>query len=122
MFRGKTWQWPDGAAYFAPEGSFIAWAGREAEASYAKGTWRTAPSGRLCFRATWASRSGEGSSESCFSHALKAGDLIQRREPGGEWYVFKHRQAVPEDEFEKLVDGDKAGADARKIMAAIGGG
>ncbi len=120
IYGGKTWLWPDGAAYFAPGGGFVAWAGKEAAASFAKGTWRVTPKGRVCFRANWVSRSGEAASESCFGHAMQAGDLLQRREPNGEWYVFKHREADRRDEFHKLVDGDQAGADAKKVMAAVG--
>jgi hypothetical protein len=120
IFGGKTWLWTDGAAYFAPGGRFVAWAGKDTAASFAKGTWSITPKGRVCFRANWVSRSGDGPSQSCFGHALRAGDLLQRREPNGEWYVFKHREADPQDEFHKLVDGDQAGADAKKIMAVVG--
>lgn len=120
IFGGKTWLWTDGAAYFAPGGRFVAWAGKDTAASFAKGTWSITPKGRVCFRANWVSRSGDSASRSCFGHAMRAGDLLQRREPNGEWYVFRHREADLQDEFHKLVDGDQAGADAKKIMAAVG--
>jgi hypothetical protein len=121
MFRGKTWLWPDGAAYFSPDGRFLAWAGKEPAESVAEGTWRVTPKGRLCFRATWVSRTGKAPSESCFVHGLKSGDVLQRREPSGEWYVFKHRESTPEDEFQKLVAGNQVGSDVKKVRTAIGG-
>jgi hypothetical protein len=115
IYGGKTWLWPDGAAYFAPGGRFSAWAGTGKKESFATGTWRTPGNGRLCFRAVWVSRGGAGGSESCYAHVSKSGFLFQRKEPAGEWYVFKHPTAQPEDEFRKLVPGDKAGAEVERI-------
>jgi hypothetical protein len=119
MFRGKTWVWPEGAAYFAPNGKFIAWSGKNTAASFARGSWRTAPKGRLCFSAQWVSRAGAGPAETCFSHVVKSGDLFQRKDPKGEWYVFKHATPLADDEFSKLVAGDQAGAEAEKIRATF---
>lgn len=115
IYSGKTWLWPDGAAYFAPGGRFRAWAGTGKKESFATGSWRTPGNGRLCFRAVWVSRGGAGASQSCFAHVSKSGFLFQRKEPAGEWYVFKHPTAEPEDEFRKLVPGDKAGAEVERI-------
>jgi hypothetical protein len=121
MFRGRTWLWADGAAYFAPDGRFAAWAGRSAKASYAYGSWRTRPNGRLCFRANWVSRAGSGRAESCFAHRSRSGDILQRKEPKGKWYVFKHRKTRASDEFRKLVSGDRAGARAKRIETRLSG-
>ncbi len=115
IYSGKTWLWPDGAAYFAPGGRFIAWAGTGKKESFATGSWGTPGNGRLCFRAVWVSRGGAGGSESCFAHVSKSGFLFQRKLPAGEWYVFKYPTPQPDDEFRKLVPGDKAGAEAERI-------
>lgn len=119
MFRNRTWLWADGAAYFGPKGRFVAWSGKDDAASFASGSWRTAGKGRLCFVANWVSRTGKGEAETCFAHALKSGDLLQQREPDGEWYVFKHKEAQSDDEYQKLVAGDQASAEAKKIMEAV---
>lgn len=115
IYSGKTWLWPDGAAYFAPDGGFVAFAGKNKTESFARGSWRIASNGRLCFKATWVSRGGAGAAESCFAHQVKSGDVLQRKEPSGQWYVFKHRESRPDDEFRKLVAGDQAGAEADRI-------
>jgi hypothetical protein len=122
MFRDRTWLWANGAAYFAPDGRFAAWAGRKAKASYAYGSWRIRPNGRLCFRANWVSRSGSGRAESCFGHGSTSGDILQRKLPNGKWYVFKHRRTRANDEVRKLVIGDRVSAQAKRIKATLQSG
>jgi hypothetical protein len=119
IYSGKTWLWPEGAAYFAPGGRFIAWSGKGQKESFATGTWHTAGNGRLCFRAFWVSRAGGGPAETCFAHASKAEFVFQSKQPGGEWYVFKHPAPQSGDEFRKIVGGDRASAEAERIRAVF---
>jgi hypothetical protein len=37
--------------------------------------------------------------------------IYQRREPSGEWYVFKHAKPAAGDEFSKLVREDLVSAE-----------
>jgi hypothetical protein len=118
LYRDRTWLWKDGAGYFAPDGSFVAWSGsRPPNASYARGRWYAADPGRICFEATWHAGSGTNARTTCFGHRMLGRTIQQRKEPSGPWYGF--RQGGPRDEFRKLVRGDRASDRAKRIEAAL---
>ncbi|TSJ60282.1 DUF995 domain-containing protein [Starkeya sp. 3C] len=120
LYAGKTWMWSDGAAYFAPNRRFIAWSGSGKDATYAEGEWRVTPLGRLCFSAIWRSRGPSGRNITCFGHRMAGGQVVyQQREPGGDWYVFKHMKPVNGDEYFKFKDGDQASAGVTKVKQEL---
>jgi hypothetical protein len=45
---------------------------------------------------------GVASALTCFSHREKGGVVFQKREPDGEWYVFKTTAASTRDEYGKV--------------------
>ncbi|MBS7543926.1 DUF995 domain-containing protein [Ancylobacter oerskovii] len=111
LYSGKSWIWSDGAAYFSPNRKFVAWAGSGNEVSYVQGTWWVSPTGWVCFQGLWHANGPSGRNSTCFSHRLGPDKVLyQRREPGGDWYVFKHAQPVAGDEYAKFKDGDVASA------------
>lgn len=107
MYEGHTWRWKDGAAYFdSKDKAFKAWVGEGAKSSYADGTWSANDQGRLCFRATWYVTQGQKRSTTCLELRADDKNIYQRKLPDGDWYVFSHLPAVPEDEVQKLQSGD----------------
>jgi hypothetical protein len=107
IYKDKTWPWDDGAAYFrAPNHAFTAWGGEGDKATYAEGTWSANDTGHLCFKATWYSRQGKGPSTICFEHRSDAKNIYQRKLPDGQWYIFSHLPALPDDAVQKLQSGD----------------
>jgi Protein of unknown function (DUF995) len=106
-FREKTWKWADGAGRMQDEGRlFKAWTQSGEDASWAEGRWTVTNDGRLCLKAVWHSQSAEARSTTCFSHRIFGGTIYQKKEPAGDWYVFKHGRPTKEDEFNKLVSED----------------
>ncbi len=120
LYSGKTWQWQDGAAYFRPDGSFIAYAGNGEKSSFVKGGWGAYKDGRLCFWGTWNAASGNARKHTCFRHASN-GDTVYQQKPNGEWYVFKNAKAVMADEANKLVAGDLASSQVAALQKAAAG-
>jgi hypothetical protein len=107
MYEGHTWRWKDGAAYFdSKDKGFKAWVGDGAEASYADGSWSANDQGRLCFRATWYVTRGHERSTTCLELRADDKNIYQRKLPRGDWYVFSHLPALPDDEIQKLQSGD----------------
>ncbi|MEY9103416.1 hypothetical protein ABIA24_006389 [Sinorhizobium fredii] len=52
---------------------------------------------------------------------MKRGNVIyQKREPDGEWYVFKHRRIKADDEFAKLRRGNYVSDRLGAIQTRIG--
>jgi hypothetical protein len=63
--------------------------------------------------------SGVVPNATCFSHR-KLGEVIyQKREPSGDWYVFKHAAPAEGDEFDKLVDQDLVSRDMEQIRSSL---
>ena len=113
IYGGKTWKWKDGGGYFDLDGRrFRARTAGEAGETTASGTWRIMDSGKLCFRATWVSPTGESQAETCFAHVESGGDIYQRRLPDGAWYIFRHAKAKPDDEYGKFARGDRVNSTA----------
>nr|WP_245455206.1 DUF995 domain-containing protein [Mesorhizobium sp. M9A.F.Ca.ET.002.03.1.2] len=120
LYRDKSWQWTDGAGRMQAEGRrFSAWAGSGEKAAWAEGRWTVADNGRLCFKAQWHSSSGVAANRTCFSHRELGETIYQKREPSGDWYVFKHAAPATEDEFSKLVSQDLVTPDLQRIKSEL---
>lgn len=116
IFRDRTWPWPDGAGLMENEGRrFTAIAGSGDQLSWADGRWIVTDSGRLCFDADWHATTGIYPNRTCFIHLLHDDTIYQQREPAGDWYVFKHAEPAPGDEFSKLVREDLVSAELERI-------
>ena len=120
LYANRSWIWKEGAGYFAPKRTFTAWSREGDKPSYAQGRWYITERGKLCFRAEWHAADGSAPATTCFSHREKKGVIYQRREPDGEWYVFKHARARTSDEFAKLRRGDHVGSHMNRIAAELG--
>lgn len=106
IYENRTWLWKEGAAYFSSkERSFRAWT-RNNDGTVATGTWFPTSRGKLCFRANWKSAKGSTKVLTCFSHRIDDSAYYQRREPDGEWYVFRNLDVMRKDTFSKIVPGD----------------
>ncbi len=111
IFQGKTWTWESGAGRMESEDrAFRAWAQSATGESWAEGRWSVNDRGQLCLMAVWHSQSAAASSKTCFSHRTLDGTIYQKREPSGEWYVFRHAKAQAGDEFNRLVTEDLVAA------------
>ncbi|WEX74977.1 DUF995 domain-containing protein [Sinorhizobium numidicum] len=107
IFRGKSWKWANGAGRMQDEGRrFTAWTQSDTDASWAEGRWILTDSGQLCLKADWHSQTATSRDKTCFSHRILGSTIYQKREPAGEWYVFKHSKPAQSDEFNKLVKED----------------
>lgn len=120
LYANRSWLWKDGAGYFpSKQRRFVAETGRGRKSSYGDGTWFLTPPGKLCFRATWYAKSGSARALTCFSHRTKNGVIYQKREPNGEWYVFKNRPTRANDEHRKLRPGDYVSSKLKRIKARL---
>lgn len=107
IFRGKSWKWESGAGRMESEGrTFRAWAQSDSGETWAKGRWSVNDNGQLCLSAVWHSQNAAVPDKTCFSHRTLDGTIYQKREPGGDWYVFKHAKRRADDEINRLVDED----------------
>ncbi len=110
LFGDKTWQWSTGGGYFDTNGRvFRARTADEGGETVATGTWHLTDAGMLCFKAVWQNAEGSFPARTCFWHAEAGGDIYQRS-AGGNWYIFRHAEPDPADEFNKLVREDLVGA------------
>ena len=106
LYQDKTWLWPNGAGFFAKDGRFTAWSVSGGETAYANGGWWVNFLGGMCIDAAWRTKDGVHIDLTCFNHS-KAGNIVyQKREPSGARFVFRSFPRKPDDEFEKLKDGD----------------
>lgn len=106
LYVGKTWKWGEGGGYFGPQGIFRARTYGDSGETNAGGSWAVNEKGRMCFRAVWSSSAGNSKANTCFDHMVLGGDIYQRRMPNGDWYIFRHANPEPGDEYDKLVDGN----------------
>lgn len=119
LYRDKSWQWNDGAGLMQADGRrFTAWAGSGNKATWAEGRWTVNDNGRLCFKARWHSSSGAAPARTCFRHKRLGDTIYQKREPSGEWYIFKHATVAEGDEFNKLVSRDLVSLNLYEIRIA----
>ena len=118
LYSGKTWVWPKGAGYFSPNGSFRAWSkDSKLGTSHARGRWSVQLGGQLCFTARWFYRTKDVKSQDCFTHRYYRGAILQRKEPDGAWYIFKHKRVRRGDEYLKLRRGNLLPARVRATSA-----
>jgi hypothetical protein len=107
IYRNKTWNWPTGGGRFIGEGRrFIAVTGENGKQSLGEGTWTVDDKGRMCMRATWKTGAVSAKANTCFAHGRIGNVLYQKRQPNGDWYVFRHSPPRATDEFSKLVNAD----------------
>jgi hypothetical protein len=107
LYKDKSWQWDNGAGHMTSAGrQFSAWVDDEKGKSWAEGRWVITETGWLCLNATWYSERGAFPAKTCFSHRIDNGVIYQKREPTGEWFVFRHSRPKDSDEAHKLVATD----------------
>lgn len=113
LYAGKTWQWKRGAAYFSPDGRFMAWSREGGKKTEGRGAWDLRGDGVMCFTATWApipAQAGQGPSppvETCFGHEKRGSAIAQMKLPNGPWYFFRRSPPGKTDEVFKLRKGDR---------------
>lgn len=100
LFAGKTWEWEDGHAYFAPDGAFQAAIGYEQSG---EGKWFATSMGKLCFRGTWRVGKKGRPINKCWQHVVDSqGQLWQAPVSGtGLWADW-----TPFDAASQLVPGN----------------
>jgi len=107
LYSDKSWQWPDGAGRMeATDRRFTAWVDGDKGKSWAEGRWQITDAGNLCFTANWHSWQEVFPVRTCFAHRIDAGTIYQKKEPDGQWVVFRHADARDDDEATKLVSED----------------
>lgn len=120
LYGQKSWIWKAGAGYFSVrERRFTAWSSENGTPSYGVGRWFITGRGKLCFRAEWHAKDGSAPATTCFSHRKQGGVILQKREPAGEWYVFKNAPAKADDEFTKLRRGNYVSARLARIVSRL---
>jgi hypothetical protein len=121
LYANRSWIWKEGAGFFAvKKREFSAWSREGGAASYGIGRWFITTPGKLCFRAQWRATDGSTPVVTCFSHREKDGVIYQKREPDGEWYVFRQVPARKSDEYAKLHRGDYVVTRMRRIETKLG--
>ncbi|MQW86911.1 DUF995 domain-containing protein [Sinorhizobium saheli] len=121
LYGQKSWIWKKGAGYFSVrQRRFTAWSAENGSPSYGIGRWFIAGQGKLCFKADWHARDGSAPATTCFSHRKRGGVIYQKREPDGEWYVFRHAPTRADDEFMKLRRGNYVSARLSRIENRLG--
>ncbi|MDK1385680.1 DUF995 domain-containing protein [Sinorhizobium sp. 8-89] len=121
LYSQKSWIWKAGAGYFSVrQRRFTAWSKENGRPSYGVGRWFITGPGKLCFKADWHAKDGSAPATTCFSHRRQGSLILQKREPNGEWYVFKNVPAKPDDEFAKLRRGNYVSARLNRIEAGLG--
>jgi hypothetical protein len=123
LYGQNSWIWKAGAGYFSVKARrFTAWSRENGAASYGIGRWFITAPGKLCFNADWHAKSGTAAAVTCFSHRKLRGQIYQKREPDGQWYVFKNAPAKATDEFAKLRRGNYVSSQLGRIEAIVGQG
>jgi hypothetical protein len=97
LYSDKTWEWENGHAYFAPDGTFQAAVGPDESA---EGKWYGVKDGKICFKATWTNEAGSGPAKKCWKHvADDQKRLWQASLDGGftlKWAPFDYtEQLIP---------------------------
>ena len=122
IFQDKTWKWESGAGRMDREGRvFRAWAQSATGESWAEGRWSVNDRGQLCLTAVWHSQGAAARDKTCVSHRTLDGTSYQKREPSGDWYVFRHARTQADDEFNRLVREDLVAAKLAAFKERIEG-
>ncbi|MBY3223691.1 DUF995 domain-containing protein [Rhizobium sp. 25PS6] len=120
IYGDKTWTWNTGGGRFFDDGRrFVAWSNDKGQPSFAEGRWVVDDLGQLCMRATWTNAEGAARASTCFGHRKIGNTIYQRRQPNGEWYVFRHASVRQGDEFQKLVPTDTVSAKASELKQIL---
>ncbi|WP_210210409.1 DUF995 domain-containing protein [Methylovirgula sp. 4M-Z18] len=121
LYRGKSWKWNNGAGRLQDANrDFAAWSGAGKDAVWAMGRWTVTDAGDMCLKADWHTATGVYPRKTCFLHKIVGETIYQKREPDGQWYVFKHAVPADGDEFKKLVDADLVSANLSALKGAAG--
>lgn len=119
LYNSRSWLWKAGAGHFSvKERRFSAWSNENASPSYGIGRWFITDPGKLCFRAVWRAETGAARALTCFGHREKDGVIYQRREPNGQWYVFRSAPLRSGDEAAKLRYGDYVAGRLNRLETA----
>jgi hypothetical protein len=120
IYSDKTWRRSGGGARFIGEGRrLIAFSGKPGKTTFAEGRWKIDNDGRLCLVAVWVTQEGSAPANTCFQHVRDRGTIYQRREPDGDWYIFKTYRPKPEDEYAKLVDEDTVSPNMDRLKKSL---
>ncbi|MBB2751609.1 UNVERIFIED_ORG: hypothetical protein GGI57_002291 [Rhizobium aethiopicum] len=120
IYGDKTWVWNTGGGRFSDDGRrFVAWVNDKGKQSFAEGKWVVDDLGQLCMRATWTNAEGAARASTCFGHRKIGNTIYQRRQPDGNWYVFRHASVRGDDEFLKLVSMDSVSDKARDLKQVL---
>jgi hypothetical protein len=107
LYRNKSWKWEHGAGRMEDEGrAFKAWSESGDSPVWATGRWIVTDQGLFCMKAEWHTATGTYPNKTCFKHRISDLTIYQKREPSGDWYVFRHTVPKDSDEFAKLVSED----------------
>ncbi|WP_245435836.1 DUF995 domain-containing protein [Mesorhizobium tamadayense] len=120
FYADRTWNWEDGAAYFAQDRRMRAWTSKPDSISVAEGTWHLSNDGKMCMELVWRSSAYAAKPiRTCFSHRVRDGKVEQRKDPDGRWYSFRHPSEKPADELKKIQAGDTRSADFEKAQKLV---
>ncbi|MBX4933095.1 DUF995 domain-containing protein [Rhizobium bangladeshense] len=120
IYADRTWTWDTGGGRFFEDGRrFVAWVTDKGKQSFAEGKWVVDDLGQLCMRATWTNAEGAARASTCFGHRKIGNTIYQRRQPSGNWYVFRHSSVHQDDEFRKLVSTDTVSAKAYELKQVL---
>ena len=109
IYSNRTWMWSAGGGYFENrQRKFSAFSNENAAPSIATGMWFLPWQGKVCFRARWQGVDYNVKKTSCFGHRITPQGVIwQRREPDGEWYVFRNVPGKSTDGIRQLRLGNR---------------
>jgi hypothetical protein len=120
LYNSRSWLWEAGAGHFSvKQRRFTAFSNESGSLSYGIGQWFITGPGKLCFRAAWHATDGTTSALTCFSHREMDGAIYQKREPDGEWSLFRSAQPRQSDEWAKLRPGDYVATRLSRIKAGL---
>lgn len=123
IYKDKTWVWNTGGGRFSADGrGLVAWVNDGGKQSFAEGRWTVDNLGQLCMRGTWTNAEGSARASTCFGHRKIGETIYQKRQPHGDWYVFKHARTRAGDEFTKLVASDTVSTKARQLKEELSNG
>ena len=120
IYGDKTWQWSAGGARFiGKDRRLIAFSEKPGKPTFAEGRWKIDNDGRLCLVAVWVTKEGGAPANTCFQHVRDHGTIYQRREPSGNWYIFKTFRPKPEDEHAKLTKEDTVSPNMDRLKKSL---